>query len=120
MISARSVGKTLTWTTVGITKMTLRTCVTIGCLKLDATFAATCLLLTVSGAVEMIAVALATHVRFIPVSTVRPVVAWFALITIYSLGIVLAVFANTAALEHPVNIQRLASQVHFFVVVALV
>lgn len=61
----------------------------------------------------MVAIARLTDVRFVPQFSIRTIVLWLTFVAVYSFGIVQAVLANSASLIAPMDVQRLASHIHF-------
>lgn len=106
VITDGSVKIALTWTTVRISKVAIRTGVTIWWVELRSALATARFFFTVSSGVEVIAVARLANIGFIPMLSVWAEELVLTFVTVDTLGIVLAVLTDATPFVVAVDIQR--------------
>lgn len=91
--------------TIRETKVSVRARLAVRLRVRGATLAATGLLLTVAGRVELVAVARLADGRLVPVAAVRPIESVLALVAVDALGVVLTVLADAATLVFAMDVE---------------
>lgn len=114
VITDGSIQIALTRTAVRISKVAVRTGITVWWVKLRSAFATTRFFFTVSSGVEVIAVARLTNIGFIPMLSVWSIECVLTFVAVDTFSMVLAVLADATSLVVAVYIQREVLLVNVF------